>query len=74
MDLSTVVDLLSVVAVVGGLLFAGVELWQFRLSRERESALELFNASQSREFNRGVRVMAQLPDNQSKEQVEKNGE
>lgn len=70
MDLSTVVDVLSVIAVVSGLLFAGVELRQFRMSRERESALELFNTFQSPEFMRGVRAITQLPDNQSKEQVE----
>ena len=71
MDMSTVVDVLSVIAVVSGLLFAGVELRQFRISRERESALELFNTFQSPEFMMGVRAIIQLPDNQSKEQVEK---
>jgi hypothetical protein len=70
MDLSTVVDVLSIIAVVSGLFFAGVELRQFRLSRERESALELFNSIQSLEFMRGVRAITQLPDDQSKEQVE----
>jgi hypothetical protein len=71
MDISTVVDVLSVIAVVSGLFFAGVELRQFRISRERESALELFNTIQSPEFMRGVRAIIQLPDNQSLEQVEK---
>jgi hypothetical protein len=70
MDLSTVVDVLSVIAVVSGLFYAGVELRQFRKSRERESALELFKTFQSLEFMRGVRVIPQLPDDQSKEQVE----
>lgn len=70
MDLSTVVDVLSVIAAASGLIFAGVELRQFRISRERESALELFKTFQSLEFMRGVRVIPQLPDNQSKEQVE----
>lgn len=70
MDLSTVVDVLSVIAAASGLIFAGVELRQFRISRERESALELFKTFQSLEFMRGVRVIPQLLDNQSKEQVE----
>jgi hypothetical protein len=70
MDLSTVVDILSIIAVVSGLIFAGIELRQFRLSRERESALELFNTFQSRDFMSGVRAITQLPDNQSKKQVE----
>ena len=44
MDLSMIVDLLSVIAVVSGLVFAGVKLRLYRLSKKRESALELFNA------------------------------
>jgi len=70
MDLSIVVDILSIIAVVSGLIFAGIELRQFRMSRERESALELFNTFQSRDFMSGVRAITQLPDNQSKKQVE----
>lgn len=71
MDLTTVVDVLSIVAVVSGLFFAGAELRQYRISRERESALELFKSIQSLEFMRAIRAITQLPDNQSKEQVEK---
>lgn len=71
MDLSTIVDVVSIIAVVSGLIFFGVELRQFRLSRERESALELFNTYCSPEFMRGVRAITQIPDDQSKEQVEK---
>lgn len=70
MDLSTIVDVFSVIAVVSGLLFAGIELRQFRQSRERESALELFSTFQTPEFVRGFRAIAQLPENQSKKQVE----
>jgi hypothetical protein len=70
MDLSIVVDILSIIAVVSGLIFAGIELRQFRISRERESALELFNTFQSRDFMSGVRAITKLPDNQSKKQVE----
>jgi hypothetical protein len=70
MDLSTVVDILSIVAVVSGLFFAGMELRQYRLSRDRESALELFKTFQKPEFMRGVRTVTQLPDNQSRAQVE----
>lgn len=71
MDLSTVVDVLSGIADISGLFFAGLELRRFRISRELESVLELFNTFQSREFMKGVRAISPLPDNQSKEQVEK---
>lgn len=71
MDLSTIVDVLSIIAVVSGLIFAGIELRQFRISRERESALKLLSTYQSRDFMSGVRAITQLPDNQTKEQVEK---
>ncbi len=70
MDLSTVVDMFSVVAVVSGLIFAGLELRQFRKSRERESALELYSTIQSPEFLRGLQAISQLPDDQSKQQIE----
>jgi hypothetical protein len=70
MDLSTVVDVLSVVAVVSGLLFATLELRQFRLSRERESALELFKTFQTQGFIKGIQVIVKLPDNLSKAKVE----
>jgi hypothetical protein len=70
MDLSSVVDVLSIIAVVSSLIFAGIELRQFRISRERESALELFRTIQSRDFMSGVRAITKLPNNQSKEQVE----
>jgi len=69
MELSTVVDLLSIIAVVSSLIFAGIELRHFRISRDRESALELLNTFQSREFMAGVRVITQLPDHQNKQQI-----
>ena len=70
MDLTAIIDLLSVVAVVSGLIFAGVELRQYRSSRTRESALELFKTWQSLPFLRGYRAISNLPDNQSVKQVE----
>lgn len=70
MNLSIVVDILSVVAVVCGLFFAGIELRHFRLNRDRESLLKLFSTFQTPEFVKGVRAIAQLPDNLSKQQVE----
>ena len=69
MELSTVVDILSIIAVVSSLVFAGIELRHFRISRDRESALELLNTFQSRDFMAGIRVITQLPDNQSKHQI-----
>ncbi len=48
MDLSTVVDVLSIIAVYSGLIFTGIELRQFRISRESVSALELLSKYQSR--------------------------
>ena len=71
MDLSTVVDVFSVIAVVTGLVFAGLELRQFRKSRERESALELFNTFQSPVFARGLQYLAKLPDDLSGPEIEK---
>ena len=70
MNLSIVVDVLSVVAVVSGLFFAGIELRHYRLTRDRESVLRLFSTFQTPAFVKGARAIAQLPDNLSKQQVE----
>jgi hypothetical protein len=72
MDLSTIVEIFSVIAVVSGLVFAGLELRQFRMSRERESALELFNTFQSPVFARGLQALAKLPDDLSGSEIEKH--
>jgi hypothetical protein len=71
MDLSTIVDVFSIIAVASGLVFAGLELRHFRKTRERESALELFSTIQSPEFIRGVRAITELPDNLNCEEVER---
>lgn len=63
MDPSIVVDIFSVVAAASGLVFAGLELRQFRKSRERHSALGLCSTFQTPEFVRGLRAVGQLPDN-----------
>jgi hypothetical protein len=70
MELSTVVDLVSIFAVVASLFFAGIELRHYRQSRKRESSLELFKSIKSLEFMKGLRTITLLPDDQSKEQFE----
>ncbi len=56
-------------AVVAGLAFAAVEVRQFRKSRERESAFELFQTFQSMEFSIGTRLMFDMPGDMSQEEL-----
>jgi len=69
MELSMLIDLLTGAAVVAGLVFAAYEVRQFRKSRARESAFQLFQTFQSMEFSIGTRLMFDMPDGLSKAEL-----
>lgn len=66
-------DLLNVaetVAIVAGIAVALVQLRQFRLSRQREAALEMLRSFQTVPFVRGLRAIFAMPDGLSAEAFE----
>ncbi len=69
MDLTTWFDALSSFGIIAGLIFAGVELRNFRKSRERESALQLYKTFQTPDMVRARRVIFSLPDNLSRKEI-----
>lgn len=69
LDLKAILDLLSAIAIVSGLIFAGIELRQFRQLRERDSALHLYKTFQTPEMVKARRVVFHIPDGLSKQQV-----
>jgi len=69
-DLGTIAELVSAAAVVVGLLFAGVQLRQFRRVQEREAGLVLLRSYQTRTLARGMLIVFALPDGLSKAQIE----
>lgn len=69
-DLGTIADLVSAAAVVTGLLFAGVQLRQFRRVQEREAGLVLLRSYQTRTLARALLLAFELPDGLTKAEVE----
>jgi len=70
LELTTVVDVLSGLAVIGGIMFAVIQLHQYRQSRRRELSLELLRAFQTPDFAKALMFVYGLPDGLSKEEVE----
>ena len=62
MDISTIANLVNAVAVTAGLLFAAVQIRQYRHRRERETMLELVRSFQSPAFTSALRRVLSLPD------------
>jgi hypothetical protein len=69
MDLTAWFDALPSFGIIAGLIFAGVELRNFRKSRERESALQLYKTFQTPDMVRARRVIFSLPDNLSRQEI-----
>jgi len=69
MDFAPLLDLLPSLGVVAGLVFAGVELRNFRKSRERDSALQLYKTFQTPNMVRARRVVFSLPDNLGRQEI-----
>ena len=69
-DLGTIADLTSAAAVVVGLLFALVQLRQFRRVQEREAGLALLRSYQTRTLARALLIVFELPDGLGKAEVE----
>jgi hypothetical protein len=71
--MEAIADLADIIASVGvmlGLVFAGIQLRQFRLSQEREAGLELLHSYQTPLMARGLQLMFALPDALCREDVE----
>lgn len=72
MDLSLILDIITVVAVILGILFGLVQLRHYHLSREREAALLLLNSFQTVEFFQGLWTIQELPKGLTKNQIEES--
>lgn len=70
MTFETLLQLIQALAVLGGLLFAVVQVRQLRRERERNSALELLHSFQTPEFAKALVLTYALPDGLTKEQIE----
>ena len=70
MTLALVVDIVSALTVMAGLVFAIIQVRDFRQSREREMAVELLRSYQTRDFAAASRLVLDLPAGLSGPQLE----
>jgi len=69
-DLSTLLQLISTLALVGGVTFAGVQWRSSRLERKKQQQVMLLRSFDSPTFTRAMRVVMELPDSTSKEAID----
>ena len=61
-DFSWLIDLATLVAVIVGLTFAGLELRQLSAAQESQNLLELYQITRSKEYLAGTAIVYALPD------------
>src|SRR5438552_15516785 len=69
MDISTLANLITAVAVTAGVIFAATHIRDYRRQRKRDSMLSLVRSLQSPAFAKGLRRVIELPDDASAEKV-----
>src|SRR5205807_9660140 len=62
MDISTIANSVNAIAVTAGVIFAAVQITQYRQRRHRDAMLELVRSFQSPAFTRALRRVLSLPD------------
>lgn len=62
MDVTVVLNLISTIAVVIGVIYGLIQLSHFQSSRKRENAMLVLNSYQSPSFIKGMVTLAQVPD------------
>lgn len=70
MDINSIFSLVSTLAIVVGLLFAGVQLRQMNKQRVREYATQLLHSFQTLEFQNAAKIVFELPEGLSKKEIE----
>jgi hypothetical protein len=70
MELSVILDVITAVAVILGILFGLLQLRHYHVSRRREAALFLLNSFQTGEFFQGIWIIQELPNGLTKNEIE----
>jgi hypothetical protein len=76
MDIQTVVDVSQIAAaltVIGGTVFAVLQLQEFRRQRQEVVALDLMRAFMGAEFAEAMAIVTNLPDNLSSDDLRRAG-
>src|SRR5437764_9458420 len=69
MDISTIANLVNAIAVTAGVIFAAVQITQYRQRRHRDAMLELVRSFQSPAFTSALRQVLSLPDGANAEKI-----
>src|SRR5947208_3704062 len=69
MDISTIANLINAFAVTAGVIFAAVQITQYRQRRHRDAMLELVRSFQSPAFTSALRHVLSLPDGADAEKI-----
>jgi len=69
MDVSTVANLINALAVTAGVIFAAVQIRDYRRQRHRDSMSALVRSFQTPSFAHSLRRVSSLPDNVTREQI-----
>jgi hypothetical protein len=70
MEFSLILDLITAVAVVTGILFGLLQLRHYHLSRQQEADLFLLNSFHTGEFLHGIGHLQELPNGLTKQEIE----
>jgi hypothetical protein len=71
MELSLILDVISTVAVIFGIVIGLNQLRQFYLSRKRDSAQYILTSYASSEYLKGIWLILSIPDGLTKGEIEK---
>jgi len=69
MDVATVADVIDALAVTAGVIFAAVQIRDYRRQRHRDSMSALVRSFQTPSFAHSLRRVSSLPDNATREQI-----
>src|SRR5258707_5030644 len=69
MDVSTVANLINALAVTAGVIFAAVQIRDYRQQRHGDSMPDLVRSVQTPSFAHSLRRVSSLPDNVTREQI-----
>jgi hypothetical protein len=69
MELSTIANLINALAVTAGVIFAAVQIRDYRRQQHRDSMSALVRSFQTPSFAHSLRRVSSLPDNVAREQI-----
>jgi hypothetical protein len=69
MDVSTIANLINALAVTAGVIFAAVQIRDYRRQQQRDSMSALVRSFQTPSFAHSLRRVSSLPDNVEREQI-----